>query len=73
MSAGEAEEFYKSEFKKAGLPLALKGEAYKRVFNEYMDEDPDGLLRNGKYKELAKFRTKYCYRGFYEACQKLGE
>ncbi|RRD52553.1 Lcl C-terminal domain-containing protein [Campylobacter rectus] len=73
MGEVEAEEFYKSEFKKAGLPPALKGEAYKRVFNEYMDEDPDGLLRNGKHKELAKFRTKYCYRGFYEACQKLGE
>ena len=68
-----ATEYLKGEFKRLGLPPALQGEAYKRVFNEYMDEGVGQLWGNDEYEKLANIREKYCYKGLYEACQRLGE
>ena len=68
-----ATEYLKGEFKRLGLPSALQGEAYKRVFNEYVNEGVGQLWGNDEYEKLANVREKYCYKGFYEACQRLGE
>lgn len=68
-----ATEYLKGEFKRLGLPSALQGEAYKRAFNEYVDEGVGQLWGNDEYEKLANIREKYCYKGLYEACQRLGE
>ena len=68
-----ATEYLKGEFKRLGLPPALQGETYKRVFGEYMDEGVGQLWGNDEYEKLANIRERYCKKGLYEACQRLGE
>ena len=38
-----------------------------------MDEGVGQLWGNDEYEKLANVREKYCYKGLYEACQRLGE
>lgn len=68
-----ATEYLKGEFKRLGLPSVLQGEAYKRVFNEYVNEGIGQLWGNDEYEKLASIRERYCKKGLYEACQRLGE
>jgi len=68
-----ASSYFKDKFEKLGIPSALQGEAYKRVFNEYMDEGVGQLWGNDEYEKLANIRERYCKKGLYEACQRLGE
>lgn len=64
---------FKDRFEKLGLPSALKGEEYKRVLDEYESNKPNALWKNDEYEKLASLRWKYCKKGLYEACQRLGE
>ena len=68
-----ASSYFKDKFEKLSIPSALQGEAYKRVFNEYVNEGVGQLWGNDEYEKLASIRERYCKKGLYEACQRLGE
>ena len=68
-----ASSYFKDKFEKLGIPSALKGEEYKRVLDEYESNKPNALWKNDEYEKLANLRWKYCKKGLYEACQRLGE
>ena len=68
-----ASSYFKDKFEKLGISSALQGEAYKRVFNEYVNEGVGQLWGNDEYEKLASIRERYCKKGLYEACQRLGE
>lgn len=53
-----ASSYFKDKFEKLGIPSALQGEAYKRVFNEYVDEGVGQLWGNDEYEKLASIRER---------------